>query len=63
MARRHNSIFSFVDTLTKSAHFIPVHTTYQATNIDILFVNEIVRFHGVPRNIIYDRGSVFTRCF
>jgi hypothetical protein len=30
MERRHNSIFVVVDTLMKSAHFILVHTTYQA---------------------------------
>jgi hypothetical protein len=28
--RRHDSIFVVVETLTKSAHFIPVHTTYRA---------------------------------
>jgi hypothetical protein len=32
-ARRHDSIFVVVDTLTKSAHFIPVRTTYQAPDI------------------------------
>ena len=29
-ARRHDSIFVVVDTLTKSAHSIPIKTTYQA---------------------------------
>jgi hypothetical protein len=29
MERRHNSIFVFVETLMKSAHFIPVCTSYQ----------------------------------
>jgi hypothetical protein len=33
MARKHYSIFVVVDTLTKSAHFIPVCMKYQAPNI------------------------------
>ena len=60
MARRHDSIFVVVDTLTKSAHFIPVHTTYQAPDIARVFISEIVRLHGVPKKIISDRRSVFT---
>jgi hypothetical protein len=63
MARRHDVIFVVVDTLTKSAHFIPVRTTYQAPDIVRVFISEIVRLHGVPKKIISDRGSVFTRRF
>jgi hypothetical protein len=62
-ARRHDSIFVVVDTLTKSAHFIPVRTTYQAPDIARVFISEIVRLHGVPKKIISDRGSVFTGRF
>ena len=61
--RRHNSIFVIVDTLTKSAHFIPMRTTYQVPNIDRVFVSEIVRLHGVPKRIISNQGSVFTGRF
>jgi hypothetical protein len=57
--RRHDSIL-VVDTLTKSAHFIPVHTTYQAPDIDRVFISEIVRLHGMPKRIISDQGSMFT---
>jgi hypothetical protein len=57
--RRHDSIFVVVDTLKKSAHLIPVHITYQAPNIPRVFVNEIVRLHGIPKRIISDRGSMF----
>jgi hypothetical protein len=32
-ARRHDSIFVVVDTLMKSAHFIPVRMMYQAPDI------------------------------
>jgi hypothetical protein len=62
-ARIHDFIFVVVDTLTKSVHLIPVRTTYQALDIARIFVNEIVRLHGVPRKIISNRGSVFTRRF
>ena len=59
-SRQHDSIFVVVDTLTKSAHFIPVKTTYKALEIARVFIDEIVRLHGVPRKIISDRGAVFT---
>jgi transposase InsO family protein len=59
-ARRHDLIFLVVDTLTKSAHFIHVHTMYQAPDIARVFISEIVRLHGVPKRIISDRGSMFT---
>ena len=62
-AGRHDSIFVVIDTLMKSAHFIPVRTTYQALNIARIFISEIVRLHGVPQKIISDRGLVFTGRF
>jgi transposase InsO family protein len=37
--------------------------TYQAPDIARVFFSEIVRLHGVPKRIISDRGSVFTRRF
>eukprot|EP00253_Pinus_taeda_P020615 PITA_20615 len=61
--RRHDSIFVVVDTLTKSAHFLLVKTTYKAPKIVRVFINEIMRLHGVPRKIISDRGAVFTGRF
>ena len=61
--RRHELIFVVVDTLTKSSHFIPVRTTYQAPDIARFFISEIVRLHGVPKRIIFDQGSMFTRQF
>jgi hypothetical protein len=62
-ARRHDLIFVLVDTLMKSAHFIPMCTTYQAPNIARVFISEIVRLHGLPKRIIFDRGSMFTGRF
>jgi hypothetical protein len=61
MERRHESTFVVVNTLMKSAHFIPVHTTYQEPDIARVFISEIVRLHGMPKRIISDQGSMFTR--
>jgi hypothetical protein len=63
MARRHDLIFVVVDTLMKSAHFIPVRTAYQAPDIVRVFASEIVRLHSVPKKFISERGSVFTGRF
>ncbi|XP_027772660.1 uncharacterized protein LOC114077181 [Solanum pennellii] len=49
--------------LTKSAHFLPVRTTYSAEDYARLYVREIVRLHGVPTSIISDRGAQFTANF
>jgi hypothetical protein len=47
MPMRHDSIFLVVDTLTKSTHFIPVKTIYQASNIGRVPIDEIVILHGI----------------
>jgi hypothetical protein len=62
-ARRHDSIFVVVYTVTKSAHFIPLCMMYQAPDIATTFIREVVRLHVICKNIISDRGSVFTGCF
>jgi hypothetical protein len=62
-ARRHDSIFLVVDTLTKSAHFILVRMMYQAPKIARVFISEIMRIHGMLKRIISDRGSMFTGQF
>ena len=62
-SQRHNAILVAVDKLTKSAHFIPVRDTYEVADVDRVFINEIIRFHGVPKKIISDRDSRFTSRF
>ena len=61
--RQHDSIWVIVDRLTKSAHFIPVKSTYIAENYVRHYIDEIVRWHGIPLSIISDRGAHFTSHF
>jgi transposase InsO family protein len=48
-----------VDRLTKTAHFIAVHTTYSVQDYAELYVDQIVCLHGVPKTIVSDRGTQF----
>ena len=59
--RQHDSTMVVVDKLTKSAHFIPVKSTYKVVNIADIFMKEIFRLHGVSKEIVLDRDTMFTR--
>jgi hypothetical protein len=58
-----DSIWVIVDRLTKSVHFIPVKSTYHPHNHADVYFQQVVHLHGVPKSIIYDRGSQFTAHF
>jgi transposase InsO family protein len=45
------------------AHFIPVKTTYKGSKLAELYIARIVCLHGVPKNIVSDRGTQFTSKF
>jgi hypothetical protein len=62
-SRGNDSIWVIVDKLTKSAHFLPVKTTYRPPKYADLYIAEIVSLHGVPKTIVSDRGSQFTTHF
>jgi hypothetical protein len=62
-SQRHDSIWVIVDRLTKTTHFLPVHTTYNAKKYAETYLDQIVHLHGVPRRIISDRGAQFIARF
>ena len=52
-----------MDRLTKSAHFLPVRLDYSMDRLAELYVSEIVRFHGIPLSIVFDRDPRFKSRF
>ena len=58
--RQHDDIWVIVDRLTKSAHFPPVSNDDPLDKLAQLYVEEIVRLHGVPISIVSDRDPRFT---
>lgn len=46
--RKFDSIWLEVDRFTYSAHFIPIKIDYNAEQLAMVYMNEIVRLHGYP---------------
>jgi len=61
--QKFDVVWVIVDRLTKSAHFIPVVTTYTSERLAQIYIQEIVRLHGVPVSIVSYRGPQFTSHF
>jgi hypothetical protein len=62
-ARKFDSIWVIMDRLSESAHFIPVHTSYDARRYAKIYIERVLCLHGVPKMKISDRGSQFIARF
>jgi len=52
-----------VNMLSKVAHFIPVKTTYSASEVAQVFVKEIMKLHDVLKKIVLVKDAKFTSKF
>ncbi|WMV13531.1 hypothetical protein MTR67_006916 [Solanum verrucosum] len=60
---QHDSIWVIVDRMTKSTCFLLVKTTHSVEDYSKLYIQELIRLHGVLISIISDRGAQFTAEF
>jgi len=58
-----DSIWVIVDRLTKSAHFVPIKTGMSVSRLVEIYIEQIVRLHGIPSSIVSDRDPRFTSKF
>jgi len=56
----NDAIWVVVDRLTTSALFLPMKMIDSVDKLAKLYVNEVIRLHGVPVSIISDRDPRFT---
>jgi transposase InsO family protein len=61
--KQNDAIMVVVNKLSKSTHFIPVKSTCKAIDITHVFMREIFRLHGMPKEIVSDRDTKFTSNF
>ncbi|RVX01842.1 Transposon Ty3-I Gag-Pol polyprotein [Vitis vinifera] len=60
---KKNGVWVIVDRLTKSAYFLAMKTTDSMNSLAKLYIQEIVRLHGIPVSIVSDRDPKFTSQF
>ena len=58
-----NAIFVIVDRFSKMAHFIPTTMRVDAPALAQLFLDHVVRLHGMPQSILSDRDPRFLSLF
>jgi hypothetical protein len=58
-----DSIWVIVDRLTKSVHFVPIKTGMSVAKLVEIYIEQIVRLHGIPSSIVSDRDPRFTSKF
>lgn len=56
-------ILNVADRLSKQRHFIACHSDIDARTLGDLFIEHIFRLHGLPDDIISDRGPQFASAF
>src|SRR5271167_1048341 len=59
----YNAIYVVVDRLTKMAHFCPTTTQVTAEETAQLYLRHVFKHHGLPDDIVSDRGTQFLSKF
>jgi len=59
----HDSIMFVVDSITKCTHLISTVTTISAAGAAHLFLNHVWKHHGLPQQVVSNRGPQFVAEF
>ena len=63
LVNSYDSVLVVVDRFTKMAHFTPCSKTISGEGMVHLLLNNVVRLHGLPDDVISDRGPQFVSHF
>lgn len=58
-----DTILVVVDRFSKYSHFFPLKHHFTAKGVAQVFLDSVVKLHGVPKTLVSDRDKVFTSSF
>lgn len=58
-----DSILVVVDRFSKMSHFMACNEAMDAEQLADLFLKTVIKYHGLPMDIVTDRGTLFTSRF
>lgn len=59
-SRHHDAIMVIAGRVAKVAHFLLIISSYTTKIVAHIYMEQIVRLHGIPRRIISDCDPMFT---
>ena len=63
LSKGYDAILTVVDRFTKMAHFLPCVKTFTSQDTTNMVMREVFKHHGLPNDIISDRGPQFISKF
>jgi hypothetical protein len=63
LSNNFDYVWVILDHFTSLVHLVPMTTTVSTSKLATLFIEHIVRLHGLPNSIVSDRDTKFTAKF
>ena len=63
LSSRHNIMMTVVDSVSKQAHFILMHTIVTVEGVARLFLHQVWKLHGLLKCVVLDHRPQFIACF
>ncbi|KAG1934059.1 retrotransposable element [Pimephales promelas] len=63
LSRGNQVILTVIDRFSKAAHFVPLPKLPSAKETAQVVVDHVFRIHGLPENVVSDRGPQFSSLF